>query len=77
MERAGTVCDQAQPPDWRQVQRNEGLQGGSLELFSPITARVGSQMENVPQRRREASCLITPFDSSHFSPWAPVFSSAH
>ena len=76
MGRAGGVCAQAQSLDWIQVWRHEGLQGGSQALFSPITARVGSRMENVPQRRREAACLITPFDASHFLP-GPQFPLLH
>lgn len=73
---AGGVYAQAQPLDWLQVQRNKGCSGGSQELFSPITARIGSQMEHAPQGRKGESCLKTPFDSGHFASWGPISSAA-
>ena len=54
----------------------KGCSGGSQELFSPVTARIGSQVENAPQGRKGESCLKTPFDSSHFASWGPVSSAA-
>ena len=73
---AGGVYAQASRWTGSKSRGTKGCIGGSQELFSPITARIGSQVENAPQGRKGESCLKTPFDSSHFASWDPVSSAA-